>query len=341
MNFSVIIPCYNCMKTLETTVESIRASGLRNYELLLIDDGSTDGTGALCDALCEKYPELRCIHQPNAGVSAARNRGLDEARGDYLWFADSDDTVDPDSLTNAASIAVQQQPDMLIFGMSFDYYRKGKIYRREKLTPPYEGVLTLEQLKARFQEFYACNALTPVWNKLYRREFLIRSGVRFHEDMILMEDFLFVLGLLPFCRSIYSLPEAIYRYRQAEDESKIIGRLRHIHDIDAFMQPFSQEIQTLDENGASGQNGDFSQGWAVIESLYFMLMRQRIYMASLNEIRRVSAEYIGTCERWSFTQQPDEHGPIFRDMRKKRCCSILLRNRLSILKHQIKERMTR
>ena len=75
MNFSVIVPCYNCVRTLENTVNSIRASGLSNYELLLIDDGSTDGTGALCDVLCEKYPELRCIHQPNAGVSAARNRG--------------------------------------------------------------------------------------------------------------------------------------------------------------------------------------------------------------------------------------------------------------------------
>ena len=79
MNFSVIVPCYNCVKTLENTVNSIQASGLSNYELLLIDDGSADGTGALCDVLCEKYPELRCIHQPNAGVSAARNRGVDEA----------------------------------------------------------------------------------------------------------------------------------------------------------------------------------------------------------------------------------------------------------------------
>ena len=215
MNFSVIVPCYNCVRTLENTVNSIRASGLSNYELLLIDDGSTDGTGALCDVLCEKYPELRCIHQPNAGVSAARNRGVDEARGDYLWFVDSDDTVDPGLLTHAVSVAAQQQPDMLIFGMSFDYYYRGKIYRREKLTPPCEEMLTPEQLKERFEELYNCNALTTACNKLYRRELVVSSGVRFHEDMILMEDFLFVLELLPFCRSIYSLPEAIYRYRQA------------------------------------------------------------------------------------------------------------------------------
>ena len=165
MNFSVIVPCYNCVKTLENTVNSIRASGLSDYELLLIDDGSTDGTGALCDVLCEKYPELRCIHQPNAGVSAARNRGVDEARGDYLWFVDSDDTVDPGLLTHAVSVAAQQQPDMLIFGMSFDYYYRGKIYRREKLTPPCEEMLTPEQLKERFEEFYNCNALTTACNK--------------------------------------------------------------------------------------------------------------------------------------------------------------------------------
>ena len=99
MKFSVIIPAYNCAGTLRETVGSIRASGLTDYELLLIDDGSTDGTAGLCDALCRQYPELRCIHQANAGVSAARNRGIRAAQGEYIWFVDSDDTVDHGALT--------------------------------------------------------------------------------------------------------------------------------------------------------------------------------------------------------------------------------------------------
>lgn len=308
MNFSVIIPCYNCVKTLETTVESIRASGLRNYELLLIDDGSTDGTGALCDALCAKYPELRCIHQPNAGVSAARNRGIDEARGDYLWFVDSDDTVDPDSLTHAVSIAAQLQPDMLIFGMSFDYYHRGKIYRREKLIPPHEGTLTPEQMKERFQEFYSCNALTTACNKLCRRKLLTNSGVRFHEDMILMEDFLFVLELLPFCRRFYSLPEAIYRYRQAEDEKGAYRRLQRIDDLAKYMQPFESSMEML---GISAKES---------AALYEMLLRQKLYYAPLAEVRKILAKHVQS--KYAFI-------PIGRPL------EIYLNNRKTQIRHRL------
>ena len=205
MIFSVVIPCYNCVKTLEATVNSIRACGLTDYEILLVDDGSSDGTAKLCDTLCVRYPELRCVHQKNAGVSAARNRGIDEARGEYLWFVDADDTVDVGALSDAADTIDRQQPDMLLFGISFDYYHHGKLYRRDKLVPPCAGNLTLEQLKKQFQEFYECNALTTACNKFMRRDILMQSGVRFREDMILMEDFLFVLELLPYCQNIYSL----------------------------------------------------------------------------------------------------------------------------------------
>ena len=276
MNFSVIVPCYNCVKTLENTVNSIRASGLSNYELLLIDDGSTDGTGALCDAICEKYPELRCIHQPNAGVSAARNRGIDEARGDYLWFVDADDTVDDGALSRAADTIARQQPDMLLFGMSFDYYHHGKLYRRDELIPPCAGSLSLEQLKESFQEFYNCNALTPVWNKLYRRKLLLNSGVRFHEDMMLMEDFLFVLELLPYCKNIYSLPEAIYRYRQAEDEKGAYRRLQRIPDLAGYMQPIAEKIRQLQIPYAE----------VIAEKIYVNALSQSMAYAPVNQIQK-------------------------------------------------------
>lgn len=285
MKISVIIPCYNCVNFLDTTVSNVRSSGIGEYEILLVDDGSTDGTAALCDALCAKYPELRCVHQPNAGVSAARNRGIDEAQGDYLWFVDSDDTVDPDSLTYAAGIAAQQQPDMLIFGMSFDYYHRGRIYRREKLTPPFEGILTTEQLKMRFQEFYSCNALTPVWNKLFRRELLVSSGVRFHEDMILMEDFLYVLELLPFCRSIYSLSEAIYHYRQNDSWMIAYRRLKKISALPEYLLSFRAALE----------QAEIPQADAIMASFYKMLMEQRLHLASLKETRMLLKTHMAGC----------------------------------------------
>lgn len=279
MTFSVIIPCYNCVSTLEETVASICSCGLTDYEILLIDDGSTDGTTELCNALCVKYVAAHCIHQPNAGVSAARNRGIDEARGEYLWFVDADDTVDVGALSDAADTIDRQQPDMLLFGISFDYYHHGKLYRRDKLVPPCAGNLTLEQLKKQFQEFYECNALTTACNKFMRRDILMQSGVRFREDMILMEDFLFVLELLPYCKDIYSLPEAIYRYRQAEDEKGAYRRLQRIPDLAGYMQPFEAGLDTL---GISAQEAG---------TLYEMLLRQKLYYAPLRQIREILAEH--------------------------------------------------
>lgn len=279
MTFSVIIPCYNCETTLEATVDSIRAAGLPEYEIILIDDGSTDGTAALCGALCARYPELRCIHQKNAGVSAARNRGIDEAAGDYVWFVDADDTVDAGALTRAAQLAAARKPDMLLFGMRFEYYHKGTCYRSEALAPPCEGLLRLPELQARFQEFYSCNALTPVWNKLYRRSVLAASGVRFHAGMILMEDFLFVLELLPDCETICSLPEPIYRYRQAEDEKGAYRRLQRIADLAAYLQPFEAAAEKLRLPPDT------------VAELYRMLLGQKLYYAPLGTVRALLAAH--------------------------------------------------
>lgn len=276
MNFSVIIPCYDCAATLETTVNSIRASGLTDYEILLIDDGSTDGTAAVCDRMSAEYPGIRCIHQENAGVSAARNRGIDEVQGDYIWFVDADDTVEPGSVKNAADIVSRQQPDMLIFGMSFDYYHKGKLYRREILLPPNSGVLSMDQLKKDLRKFYDCNALTPVWNKLFRRDLLTVHGVRFRGDMILMEDFLFVLELLPRCEMICCLQEPVYHYRQAEDEKGAYRRLQRISDLAAYIKPFEQSIDKL----------GIPDGNNLIDGFYAMLLHQKMQYSGLKDIRR-------------------------------------------------------
>ena len=166
----------------------------------------------------------------------------------------------------------------------------------------------MEQLKESFQEFYDCNALTPVWNKFYRRKLLLNSGVRFHEDMILMEDFLFVLELLPYCKNIYSLPEAIYRYRQAEDEKGAYRRLQRISDLAGYMQPFEAGLGTL---GISAQEA---------ENLYEMLLRQKLYYAPLRKIRSILAE-----QKQSKYTSLEMGGPL----------EIYLRNRKTQLRHRI------
>lgn len=276
MEFSVVIPCFNCAKTLENTVASVRASGLRDYEILLIDDGSVDGTPALCDRLSKEYNGVRCIHQPNAGVSAARNRGIDEARGNYIWFVDADDTVKPDAMSNAALIVAEQHPDMLIFGLSFDYYHKKRLYRQDALVPPCDGILSRSEVTEQFWAFYKSNSLNSVCTKLFRRATLVSKGIRFHEGMILMEDFLFVLEALPHCNSIYCLPEAIYHYRQGEDERGAYRRLQKIPDLASYIRPFEKAVHQL----------DIPNEKRLIDEFYSMLLWQKMQYSSLKDIRR-------------------------------------------------------
>ena len=280
MNFSIIIPAYNCETTLERTVDSIQKSGLTDYEIWLIEDGSADGTPAVCDVLCSRFPEVHCIHQENAGVSAARNRGLEVATGEYILFFDADDTVEPGSLREAGEIVSTQKPDLLIFGMRFDYYHEGKCYRRDELVPPVAGMISEEDLCGQFELFYETNSLTPVWNKFYRREILQKYAIRFHAGMILMEDFLFVLEALPYCEKVYCLPQPIYEYRQSEDEKNSSRRLQRIPDLGEYLQPFEQSIRKLNFAGSE---------CFVREKFYPMLLQQKLYYASLPQIRQTLA----------------------------------------------------
>lgn len=95
---SVIVPVYNSASFLKRCVDSIRNQTYENLEIILIDDGSTDGSGALCDAFQAEDPRIRVIHQANGGLSCARNRGLDLCGGEYIAFVDSDDTIESDYL---------------------------------------------------------------------------------------------------------------------------------------------------------------------------------------------------------------------------------------------------
>ena len=102
MLVSVITPVYNTEKYLDECIGSILSQSMTDFELLLIDDGSTDGSGAICDRYAEKDKRIRVFHIPNGGVSAARNLGLDNARGEFVVFVDSDDRVTPDHLQQLA-----------------------------------------------------------------------------------------------------------------------------------------------------------------------------------------------------------------------------------------------
>ena len=271
MRYSVIVPCYHTAGTLARTVESIQKSGINDYEILLIDDGSADETPALCDRLEKENTNIRVFHQPNAGVSAARNRGIEAADGEYIWFFDSDDLVDEGSMKRAAEIIEDCKPDMLMFGMSFDSYAGKRIYQRLELYYDKERLMTPVQAQEAFAELYHNNMLTPCWNKLFRRDLLIRQGVRFHPDLFVMEDFHFSLLALQSCETVYTLPQVIYRYRQSDSlgENRAAKRVNRVKDLPAYMAHFEPML-------AEHQD--------ILATVFFMLLRQKLSVQSPREM---------------------------------------------------------
>lgn len=315
MIFSVIIPSYNCRETLAATVISILESGLTDFEIILIDDGSQDDTPALCDQLADQYPYIRCIHQRNAGVSATRNRGIQEARGDYLLFFDSDDTVDANAFSGAVKILKQYMPDMLLFGMSFDYYYKGKRYRRDDLICEQEGLFSRDDWQPLVMSLYQCNYLTSACNKFVRRDLIESHQIRFSESMHLMEDCLFTLQCLEHCNSIYLLPEAIYRYQQSEDEGNAARRLKKIQSLTDYMDYFSV----------------LPQKWSsIIDSIYFMLLHQKVRSSNAKEIAQIAADH----KRADYTPKTEHDRWLCEQLNSGNYQGLYFRNLKNLTRHK-------
>lgn len=279
MILSVIIPAYQCAETLENTVNSILGSGLSDFEIIIIDDGSGDGTAEICDSLAEKHSRIRCVHQENAGVSAARNRGLKEAAGDYVWFFDADDSVDENAMRGAEPILGKDAPDMLVFGLSFDYYHKGKLFRRDELLPPMDGPVHTADCSEKMYELYMTNSLSALWSRIIKRSILLQMDLWLREDMFLYEDLEFSLRIWKRCDSVYFVRRAIYRYRQAEDGGNAGRRLLRVAHIPTLLVPIEAALE-----GEADKN-------RILLSLHKLLAREKINVSSGAEIKTVCDDF--------------------------------------------------
>jgi len=182
MRISIIVPVYNVREYLADCVSSIRAQTFADYECILVDDGSTDGSDALCDELAAGDARFRVIHKPNGGLSDARNAGLDSAVGDYVFFADSDDRLLPNALEALMAKMQADNLDVAVGKVLLHDMRSGE----ERLFAP----LSTPSPKNILDELFNIAA----WNKLYRREvFAVRryaKGIKF-EDVPVWADILF------------------------------------------------------------------------------------------------------------------------------------------------------
>ena len=213
---SIIIPVYNSVKYIDNCISSVLSQTLTDWECILVDDGSTDGSGKRCDYWAGKDPRVKTLHQPNKGVSAARNAGLELITGDYLSFVDSDDWLDCDCLQLLYEKIITSDTELCTVGFYYEYPNKRvdnySIADIVSIEP--SCVDSFADLNKHFLLF------VPV-AKLYKSSIIRERRLRFEENCSYGEDLLFNYAYLEHVRRIANIPDCKYHYRQ------IKGSLSH------------------------------------------------------------------------------------------------------------------
>ena len=290
MNYSFIIPVYNSKSFLPACVESIRNTGAADYEILLVDDGSTDGSGEVCDALAARYPQVRVIHQANGGVSAARNRGIREARGAYILFVDADDRLLP---FDAAVFRCLEagEADMLIFGMTFCYYHSDQLVKEEHRTCREKRIYTPASMAGSFESLFASNYFAPVWNKFIRRSCLIENRLDFDSRLTNYEDLAFSLRAAGKCKKIAVVPETYYLYRVDYAHDHTVDRIAKIDDIMGNTDLIAECFMELER--AMVPDGSEVEGLRkCLLGIYFELFGVKTKTTRMNRIGRYCRDFM-------------------------------------------------
>jgi len=205
---SIIVPVYNAEKYLRRCIESVLGQEYKEYELLLVDDGSTDASGMICEEYAGKDPRIRVTHKENTGVSDTRNLAISQARGEYLQFLDSDDWITTDATGLLVGAAEESGCDLVIA----DFYRVVGERVSHKGDIETEGVMSREEFAAHMMEDPADFYYGVLWNKLYRREIVETHRICMEPSVSWCEDFLFNLEYILHAESFYALKIPMYYY---------------------------------------------------------------------------------------------------------------------------------
>lgn len=219
MSVSVIVPVYNAKSCLHRAVDSLLNQTVQDFEIILVDDGSTDGSSELCDQYERENDNILVVRQKNGGSSAARNAGISAARNEYVVFIDADDFFDCDAIEKIEEVIKKYHPDCICYGFRYvigddpqpdaipgleNDKLLGRAYIRSTILPP---LLNLIKDESRFIFDFA-------WNKVYRQSILLEQNIRFDETRRTWEDRPFVVEYLKYCNSFYSFDRAFYNYVQ-------------------------------------------------------------------------------------------------------------------------------
>ncbi len=209
---SIIVPIYNAEKVVDRCIQSILKQTYQDFELLLMDDGSRDSSGEICDRAAEEDSRVRVIHKENSGVSDTRNQALKLATGEYIQFLDADDWITENATELFVRTMEQNDVDMVIS----DFYRVNGENVAKKGAIEKDGLMTLKEftgeLITRPADFY----YGVLWNKFFKRSVLEEYDIHMDENISWCEDFIFNLEYFKHCKNVFVLKVPLYYYVKTE-----------------------------------------------------------------------------------------------------------------------------
>lgn len=229
IEFTIIMPVYNSEKYLGESIKSILSQTYQSFQLLLIDDGSTDSSGKICDMFSKQHNNIAVYHKRNGGICSARNYGLERARGEYVYFMDNDDILKRNALEVMNQALKENNTDILMFGSCLTNIEK------EEVTSTIDRVMeefmtdTRAELREKIPVLLENGMLLCVWDKAYKTEFLIRSGVKFNPFFTHGgEDLDFNLQLIKQIPRLKNIQQVLYEY--------------YIRDIQSTYRKFNDNV---------------------------------------------------------------------------------------------------
>lgn len=211
---SIVIPVYNVEGYLQSCVDSVLSQSYRNFELILVNDGSKDSSPAICDEYAKTDSRVVVIHKENEGPSRTRNRGIEEAKGDYLMFVDSDDILVEGTLEKMINAMDQSNADLCICG--YERFRGDWSLPSSLTTEPLQIYKDRKELAAVYNQPKTNMFGVSIWAKLYRLDIIKTHGIRFDTAISYEEDCVFNLDYFRHVNTTAVLPDVLYRWRQMD-----------------------------------------------------------------------------------------------------------------------------
>lgn len=249
---SIIIPVYNSEKYINDTLDSILNQNFDKYEIILVNDGSTDNSLSIIEGYADEYKFIKIYTIPNGGPANARNFGLSVANGKYILFIDSDDTIVENALSLLLEKNTENEPDIVVFGFyQYDLNKKTKNQYRFRNCE----INSKDELSNIFTELYRSDMLNQVWNKLFLAEFIKKNKILF-QNFFYGEDRLFVLDAISYSPKILVVDECFYNYFLRTSSGSLVSKFydRKFEAcclINQKVNHYLQQTNNINENNIS------------------------------------------------------------------------------------------